>query len=219
MEPGSETSIAGSPAYVCTVAGGGVNGTKFQQEDLLIDAKRPAWSGMCKVTCSSAADGCEPEVFWVPRVNEAGQWLQCSLETPACIVGLRIGSNEDGSRGALGKGFHTTQFLVQVQLEASASQWHNVALANQPVTFPPSGGTAMFGTAAFVRALRIMPTAWGDSGIGLHVTLLEELVAGPLDIRFNFNINHGISFDHSKRKLVCCDRLTVECGGITRCVL
>ncbi len=111
------------------------------------------------------------------------------------------------------------QFLVQVQLEASASQWHNVALANQPVTFPPSGGTAMFGTAAFVRALRIMPTAWGDSGIGLHVTLLEELVAGPLDIRFNFNINHGISFDHSKRKLVCCDRLTVECGGITRCVL
>ncbi len=196
------------------VAGGGVNSTKFQQADLFIDAKRPEWSGTCKVTCLSAADGCDPEVFWVPRVHAAGQWLQCSLETPACIVGLRIGSNEDGSRGPFGLGFHTTQFSVQVQLEASASEWHNVALANPPANFPPSGGTVMFGTAAFVRALRIMPTAWGDSGIGLHVTMLEELVAGPLDILFNFNINHGISFDHSERKLVACDQLTVESGGI-----
>jgi hypothetical protein len=215
MEQGVETSIAGSPAYVCTVAGGGVNSTKFQQADLLIDAKRPAWSGMCKLTCSSAADGCEPEVFWVPRVHAAGQWLQCSLETPACIVGLRIGSNQDGSKGEVGRGFHTTQISVQVQLEASASQWHNVVLANPPANFPPSGGTVMFGTAALVRALRIMPTAWGESGIGLHVTMLEELVAGPLDIRFNLCINHGISFDHGERKLIACDNSAVETGGIT----
>jgi hypothetical protein len=102
MEQGAETSIAGSPAYVCTVAGGGVNRTNFQQADLLIDAERLAWSGMCKLTCSSAADGCEPKVFWVPRVHAAGQWLQCLLETPACIVGLRIGSNQDGSKGEVG---------------------------------------------------------------------------------------------------------------------
>jgi hypothetical protein len=61
--------------------------------------------------------------------------------------------------GRSGGGFHTTQISVQVQLEASASQWHNVALANPPANFPPSGGTVMFGTATLVRALRIMPTA------------------------------------------------------------
>ena len=217
MGPEPEISIAGSPAYICTVAGGGLDGTKFAQADLFIDPQRkPAWSGACEVTCSSAAEDCVPEVFWVPAKHAAGQWLQCSLETPACIVGLRIEHN-DGSKGAVGVGFHTTQFSVQVQLvDGPDDLWCDAPLADPSAKLPPNGGSAMFQTAAFLRALRILPTAWGDSGIGMHVVLLEELVAGPHDAKFGFTPpNQGVSLDQDARKLIVCDNATGHQGGTT----
>jgi len=170
MAAQTEMSIAGSPAYVSTIAGGGVGQPpRFEQFHMFevnpSDSGEPCWKPgqKCEVSCSSAVDGCAPAVFWVPNIQTGGQWLQYSLDTPVHVVGVLVGSNPSGQKGQAGVGFFTTQLSVKVRMSAEASSpWCNVKLqAPSPTAqipdLPDSGGTLMFKQVCIYTCTHKMP--------------------------------------------------------------
>ena len=214
------TSVGGSPGFVETIAGSGSNNScqRIAQSRLEgAESTRPRWQVKWDVTCSSAAEGCEPEVFWVPETHNQEQWLLFSLRTPAHVVGISIGANADGSKGQCSRGFHVTELVVAARAPG-ATEEKEVDLQDADANFPTSGvGTIMFLEGATVSALRISPKAWSSAGIGMSVALLVERLAGPANVGFSFSgRNNGVVFDANLSDLYVFDSAPVSNGGLQK---
>ena len=214
------TSVGGSPGFVDTIAGSGSNNSCQRIHESRLEgaeSTRPGWQVKWDVTCSSAAEGCVPEVFWVPETHDKKQWLLFSLRTPAHVVGISIGANADGSKGQSYRGFHVTELGVAARAPG-ATEEKAVDLQGADANFSKSGvGTIMFLEGATVSALRISPKAWGDAGMGMSVALLVERLAGPANVGFSFSgRNNGVAFDANLGDLYVFDSVSVSNGGLQK---
>ena len=219
-----EKSIAGSPAYIETIAGGGTNQTRIEESRIGGTADVPAWQVKLKLTCSSAVEGSSPEVFWVPQEHNCSQWLQILLSESRYIVGLAIETNHSGSIATYGRGFHATEVsvsvsMLQAQTEQGTGQvWRNVETdPGSSTQLAGNGGTIKFKDAVKASCLRIFPKAWEGGGIGMRVFLLVESFSGPSSIGFRFtDVQNDIAFDPFARELLVLDNLGLQQGGMSR---
>jgi len=215
MDTVAHVGVAGEAVYVGTIAGGG-NQPRIAQ--ISIDSNvQPAWATKCEVSCSSAAEGCQPSALWVAQRADINQWLQLNLSNPLHVVGIEVSSNHNGSKGALGVGYCVTQ--LNIRKKDADNTWHNVVLRSTGGSTPifplgAQGATIMFETGSTVSALRICPEVWAGGGIGMKVVLLVEVIVGPCNIGFAFDTNNqGIKCHPDNRELFVFDNTTVKEGG------
>ena len=216
----TETSVAGSPAYISTVAGSGSSSNARFTEYTFDPAAQPQpGKPRCHVQCSSAADGCTtPSMYWVPQNHAQQEWLEFAFETPLHVTGIKIQTNHDGSRGAVGRGFHATKIAVQARMPKRACiSFLPLALEDPAMILTPTGGMVKLESGVTVSHLRVYPREWGGGGIGMHVSLCAEIAAGPASVGFQFDIaNHGVAFDQLAHDLLVFDNLTMSQGCMQR---
>ena len=215
----TEASVAGSPAYISTVAGSGPGSNARFAEYTFDPAAQPRpGQPRCHVQCSSAADGCTtPSNYWVPQNHAQQEWLEFAFEAPLHVTGIQILTNYDGSRGAVGRGFHATKIAVQARMPNGGRTFLPLALEDPAMVLNPRGGTVKLESGVTVSHLRVCPREWDGGGIGMHVSLCAEIAAGPASIGFQFDVaNHGIAFDALAHDLLVFDNLTMSQGCMQR---